>query len=62
MSNLVFVHGGKAWRVTVVGDMVTLTHGIVEITFTNTGDLKQQIKEELEKVDNLKWKHIQEKK
>ena len=54
MSNLVFTHNGKAWRVTIVGDMVTLTYGIVEITFTNTGDLKQQIKEELEKVDNLK--------
>ena len=54
MSNLVFIHGSKAWRVTIVDNVVTLTHGIVEITFKNTGDLKQQIKEELEKVDNVK--------
>ena len=49
MSNLVFIHSGKAWRVTVVGEEVTLTYGIVEITFKNTGELKEQIKEELEK-------------
>ena len=52
MSNLVYIHNGKVWRVTVVGEEVTLTYGIVEITFKNTGDLKQQIKYELEKVDN----------
>ena len=49
MSNLVFVHGGKAWRVTVVGEEVTLKHGIDTITFINVGDLKEQIKRELEK-------------
>lgn len=54
MSRLVFTHNGKAWRVTIIDNEVTLTYGIVEITFTNTGDLKEQIKYELEKVDNLK--------
>ena len=49
MSNLVFIRNGKAWRVTIVGSEVTLTHGIVEIIFKNTGELKEQIKEELEK-------------
>ena len=49
MSNLVFVHSGKAWRVAIVDNVVTLTHGIDIITFTNTGELKEQIKEELEK-------------
>ena len=49
MSRLVFTHNGKPWRVTIVGDMVTLTYGIVEIKFTNVGDLKEQIREELEK-------------
>lgn len=54
MSNLVYIHNGKAWRVTVVGNEITLTHGNDIIEFTNTGELKEQIKEELEKVDNLK--------
>lgn len=51
MSNLVYIHNGKVWRVTLVGKEVTLTHGIDIIKFTNTGELKEQIKEELEKVD-----------
>lgn len=49
MNNLVYIHNGKAWRVTVAGDKVTLTHGIDVITFINVGELKEQIKEELEK-------------
>lgn len=49
MSNLVYIHNGEVWRVTVAGDKVTLKHGIDVITFTNTGELKEQIKEELEK-------------
>ena len=49
MSNLVYIHNGKAWRVIVVDDNVTLTHELDVIKFTNTGELKEQIREELEK-------------
>ena len=49
MSNLVFVHSRKAWRGAIVGNEITLTHGNDIITFTNTGELKEQIREELEK-------------
>ncbi len=49
MSSLVFIRNGKAWRVTFVGNEITLTHGNDIITFTNTGELKEQIREELEK-------------
>lgn len=48
MSNLVFTHAGRVWRVSLDGDEVTLRHGIDEITFTNVGDLKEQIKDELD--------------
>ena len=49
MSNLVYIHNGKAWRVIFAGDNVTLTHDLDIITFMNTGELKERIKEELEK-------------
>ena len=49
MSNLVFIHNGKVWRVVVNGDMVTLSHDSDVITFINVGELKKQIKYELEK-------------
>ena len=45
MSRLVFTHEGRAWRVTLDGDEVTLKHGNDVITFTNVGDLKEEIKE-----------------
>ena len=53
MSNLVFVHGGKAWRVAIVDNEVTLTHGNDIIAFTNTGELKEQIKEEVLKYESI---------
>ena len=55
MNSLVFVHEGRAWRVSLDGDEVTLRHGIDEITFTNVDDLMEEILEHITK-EKMKMK------